>query len=92
MTAGQLAHHCPSTCLSSAFLMLGMFFLKQLPAFREGFQSWQYRKPTLLGKVFRKAPHSLPTSLPKLQTQHFLLSYLPMTSYLDGQSPGNKLG
>lgn len=64
---------CPYSFLVPAFFTIDMLFPKQLPASREGFQAWGTPQVYHAGEGLRKAQHSLPTSLPNLQTQHFLL-------------------
>lgn len=87
---------CPLTCLVPAFLMLGMLFSMQLPAFREGLQAWEHPKPTLLvkglGRPRALCPHAYPPCKLSIFSSAQNASYLPMTSCLGGQSPGNTLG
>jgi hypothetical protein len=84
---------CPSVYLTgTAFLLIDMLFPKQLPASREGFQAWGLPQAYRAGEGPALSTHKLTQSansafLPPLK----MPSYLPLTSCLDGQSPGNEL-
>lgn len=64
---------CSSTCLVPASLIIDRLFPKQLLLGRDS-KLVGIPQAYRTGEGLRKALHSLPTSLPTLQTQHFLSS------------------